>query len=888
MRMLKFKCYFLLFIYAFGMHYRTAIAADQSLGVGICYINENQNNCQFRPPSVVATATNINSMVFTFNNMDVPIGNNAGGNQQNWGVHFSTGAANNNFYCSQSSCSSSSGDSVKVDANNQFVQIVQGTPDNTINHAVGTLVITISNFASGQIPSQLQQLLTSATDAGVTVQAFYLSEDQSTNPQSGSSTDPTVKPSLAGESLPYTWTSDLGTLLNPPKVSGLARFNGFAITIAPPDDLSAVKQSPVGSSPTDLVTNPEGNHVTGYLIALWLAHGLNGESPCDSNWLFDVNPISYSTNKVNIIPTLSCTPLYSPSNPYNEAVDGTGGKTNDLQCTSIPPIISPTSPSTSPYLSSTAITLTPNNVAVPTFSGASKKDWLQNLLNNPSQLQATTNACYQVVYVPVSHTSFSKQGIEKGEVYGYTAWALNAAYTTDDPTPNISLAHSNIGYITGTDADLASLAKDPNLKLKTADCFIATAASNDINSKSVFYWRVLRDEYLTRWGFTPYYYKYAPTYAHWLDENPQYKPAVNFVLEKTGGFFYFTSLYTKKFVKTVSNLFSKIFVQEASAFELSKPQEYNTNAWYNAPDNDANTASNEPQNDSHAWFNAPQNEDTIASNEDEDGPHTWFNDPDSDDDRLLTENDNNKNPLTTETEDEYASSEPLDAYNKDTEEYNKDVDATYEKQYVAFEKNINFDFALSGGVLFPTSDHKLYKKYYKHLTFDYELSSSAIFWLSNFAWSIGAKLNYGYNSQKSEQIILGTDTQSNVRNLYLSSLELISGLRYRNINFLYVQPNIFAGAGILRLREESKAEADPGTNGAGDKNEILGVTNFSAVFDFGANVDISLATIFMYSERELALEHDILLRLTAIYRINPSKALSASGLILNAGFAFLL
>lgn len=804
MRMLKIKCYFLFLLYALIAH-SVSIAAPQ-LGVAVCYINEDQNNCIFRPPYIVQNATNINSIQFTFYDMNVPIGVYTDVNKENWGIHFSTGTVSNNFYCTQSNCSNGPSENVKVDANNKDVHIEAGTDNSKINHAVGTLTITMSNFASGQLPYQLQQLMTAAADGAVSVSVIYLSEDQSSNPNPNPQpTNPSIQPSIAGESQIYSWVSDIGTFLNPPKASALARFNGFVINLAPPDDLHSVKQEPSGA-PTSLVDASDG-HVTGYLLALWLARGLDGSSPCSSGgWNFGVNPISYSSVS-GVVPVLTC-----GYTPYNEPVDGIGGKSDDLGCIASAPAIG-----TPPYLASSYISLT--SVDIPAFFPTSKQDWLNTLIANPTQEQHL-NACYTVVYVPISHTSYGKLGIANGEVYGYTAWALNAAYSPNDPTPNISLAHSNIGYITGTNADLASLDKDPALKLTTADCFIATAASNDINSKSVFYWRILRDEYLTPLGVTPYYYRYAPKLAQWLNEHPHYKPSINFILEKTGAFFYFGSLYTKKAVKNISDFLSNLFIQKAAAFELQD---------------------NEPLIESDHF-----------------------------------EPDNFEADSADENTNEYA-------YNN-----NNHIQPSYDAEYEDFEKNIGFDFSFTGGVLFPSTDQKRYKKFYSHLTYDYELSSSAIFRFSNFAWSIGGKLNYGYNSQKFVEKILTDGSQTNIRNLYLSSIELISGFRYRNVNFLFLQPNIFVGAGVLRLREESKAEGDSGTNGAGDQNQIKGVTYFSPVFDFGANVDISLSTIFMYSERELALEHDVLLRLTAIYRINPSKALSASGFILNAGFAFLL
>jgi len=742
------------------------------LDVAVCFKNESLGNCKFRPPLVVNASVNNNFIQFTFFDLDLNVQDVSEIREDAWGLKFTTpgaegGGSTDSFICTPQDCADNA---MGIIANNQNIR-VERDPDQQQNHLKGSVQIQLSRFLNGRIPTDLFTLINGSGDSGLIVTVTY----------SGSSASSDTSKKHIYNSSPYVWRADEGTLSHAPKLSVLARFNGIVVNIKPPEDLSSVKQNAATAedAPTQLIPALAGNP-SGYLLMFWKAVDLDGTQPCfptGSGWEFGPNPISYNLfeDTSTQVPTLTCTyPV------YNEDVDSIGGFSSNLGCSALNLIDT----NTAPYLQTDSAVpdLTAETVAVPLnfITTELKKAELEKLIKNPSKEFTVPGTCQTIVYVPASQASYGKLNVPNGEVYGVTAWTLNSASTEADPTPNLSLNHSNISYMTGGVFTLASLEKDPSLKLQTTDCFVATAASGDINSNSVFYWRVLRDEYLTSIGFTKFYYQHAPKWADWLNEHPKYKPSVHFMLENTGAAFYFTSLYgkrsynwvvhnTKKMMKSLTNLWE----QEAAADEI----EDNT--------------------------------------------------------------------------------------------------------------SINYDLAIAGGVLFPTSDRALYKKFYPAPTVDFSLASNAIVWTSQIGWSLGLRGDYGYNNALSDVPTLGSATQNNKNALTFLSLDLIGGIRYRHPSFLYLQPGIFAGVGALRLREEGKGVDDDGQNGAESKSQTFGITRYSPVYDLGANLDISLATIFMYSERELALERDVLLRLSASYRLNPSKALEMSGLIVNAGFAFL-
>ncbi len=774
----KLKPLFLFLILTF-MRLDAFAQEQKRLGVEVCY-TEDTFACQFQAPKPLISSLNINTITFTFRNVDIVIDSNEL-RENSWGILFTSpaqgGGATGEFQCSPTNCANGA---ISILANNEDIRVVNEEGSN-VNRLVGTVVFTLSQFKEGKLPSALQSIINSAQDGNLIVTATYLANEGSYNPQNPPANQPNPDLGTQFRSEPYFWGADKGTLLNAPTLSALARFNGLVINIVPPEDLSSVEQNAPNEDdgPALLLPSFDGN-VSGYLLALWKAQEVDGTQSCSVGgvWNFVPNPFSYNnffTGSPPPPPTLIC-----PYIPYVEAIDNTGGVSNVLGCSfSIP------ATAVAPYLSTSsgAPALTPEMVAVPAnfTSTEIKISILQDLINHPVTEVAVPGTCYSLVYIPVNQSSYGKMNIPNGEIYGFTSWALNSSSSEEDPTPNISLKHSNIGFMTGGEFNLASLDKDPSLTLKTNDCFIATAASGDVNSKSVFYWRILRDEYLTPIGFTKYYYRHAPQVSKWLNKHPDFKQPVNFVLENTGAAFYYSSLYSKKAfswlkenTKDIRNTMSQWWEQAAAADEL-----------------------------------------------------------------------------------------------------NPDL------------QRISYDLAITGGVFIPTDDKDLYNRYYSKSNVDLSVASNVIFWTAPIGWSLGLKGDYAFNTTKSDDVTLGNSTQLNERSLRFLSLEIIGGARFRSRKFLYLQPGVFAGVGLMRLREEGKPDGDDGLNGGSTKNETLGVTQYSPVFDFGANLDVSLSTLFFYSSRELAYEKDILLRLSAIYRVNPSKALDMSGIIINAGFAFL-
>lgn len=481
------------------------------------------------------------------------------------------------------------------------------------------------------------------------------------------------------------------------------------------------------------------------VIAYWL------NSNCSAGgWTFSPNPVSYATTP----PIYTCSyTAYSPS--FN-----IGGFSSALGC------------STTGFLSG----LSADTAAIPPLPNGMSD--LATLIANPGlEIPA---GCMNVTYVASPQSSWTKTGVRDGDIYGMTVWALNAAVTPPFNTPNLSLAHSNINYITSVPFGLASLDKNPDLA-KTTDCFVVTAASGRVDSKSVFYWRILRDAYLTPMGITKYYYAHSRPWAAWLEEHPSLKPPLNFFFETSGYALYHTGEFVKKVIHSAKAYLHQLVTkandlldQKASAQESESIQ-------------------------------TPQ-------------PHPP-----------------------------------------------------------------KYDLFITGGILLPTQDKSLYNKYYSSQpTSHFELAGNRIFWFDHFGFSVGGLGRYLANSQNDSVPVLGNYSQSYTRLMYSVTLEALVGLRYLNPSFVYVVPGIFAGVGITQFREQASDSAVPSPTD-------LGVTQWSGTYEFGGNLDLSLLNL---ARTDLASPtywlNDILLRLSCSYNINPTKALSSTGLFVQGGFVFLI
>ncbi|BBH53527.1 hypothetical protein [Fluviispira sanaruensis] len=696
----------------------------------------NSFTASFVPPR--QAKDNISKLVLTYslklyNPADATIPINY--SNQNWGVRFvdSNNGSPQDYYLS-----SAGNEGVTIEVNDKGMRTVN-------NVYVGTIIVTLyftDSSINNKLPAKVQNLIDSTNNALGIIPIYS---------------------STVNNSLKFSWQADNGAMLYPPTISVSSADSAIVVNLAAPTNLAAAD-----ATSTNLIKTT-ANTFSGYVLLYWLDRDANEDATgCKANpggWAFYLNPVSINNAAQNT--TSICT--YTP---YNSSMSW-GGTSSALGCTNA------TAPLTfDSTLSSSFTNLTADTAAVP-------------LTSNPtlfaSDSTGTPVGCYYAVYIPSTQSSWSKGNLKNGEIYGVMAWALNNGYDTsiNASSPKYSLAHSPIYYVAPVEIPLASTDKTPNLPKTETDCFVVTAASGDVNSKSVFYWRIIRDEYLTPLGITPFYYSQAHTWAAWLNDHPKLKPATNFILEYTGKSIYYTSGFFKKSAEQVKSAYHKLMnliFPEASAQELT---------------------------------------------------------------------DEKKNTIET-------------------------------------FKHPNYDIFITGGVLLPSADKELYDKYYSsQSTMLFELGGEQIFWLDNVGISVGALGRYLTNSSTGNVTTNTGVSQDYTRSIYSLTGEIIVGLRYRHPSFLFIQPGVFGGIGYMRLREEAKTGTTPQSSDG--SNLSSGITVWSPIYEVGANLDISLISIFAVNPGDLGLFlNDVLLRSSVSYNLNPSPAISSSGIFIQAGFVFLL
>lgn len=177
-----------------------------------------------------------------------------------------------------------------------------------------------------------------------------------------------------------------------------------------------------------------------------------------------------------------------------------------------------------------------------------------------------TSGCYTVYKTESTQTSFAVSNLEDGRRYGMMVWPVNASGRLGKSRSNCRFAAAaDVPLFTGELNDSAA---------KSKECFVATAASGSTNSSTVFYWRFIRDVYLSNTGFIGWYYEQGPKMAEWLEENSGLKTPVNFVLETSGklifkatNFFYDARETFSKLTSQVGGFLSRLFFDVAYAQE---------------------------------------------------------------------------------------------------------------------------------------------------------------------------------------------------------------------------------------------------------------------------------------------------------------------------------
>ena len=855
----------------------SVVSNAQCTSSGILIFEPNQSNGIFAPPTKYISSGNpipgsIGKLQFTYS-VALDARNVSGFNydQSKWGVRFGLSSASPVDYYQGAG-----------NLGNITVSTKLSLTANANNYFVGTVVVTLDfTNASNQLSTDI---VSKMSNSSITLQPLYYN---------GSSP-------IAKDSLAFQWQADQGAMINPPTIEIKAQDQAFVVTLKGPSDTSAV----LADSTSSTLKATTNNSVSGYIIAYWLDTDSKGKSTgcraSPGNWSFQINPAALSAANAN---SYLCT--YTPYQSSFKA----GGTSSAIGCTSagmtgILPLAS-------------GAALTADNAAIPYTPSYSNPKTI------PSDSNGTPSGCYNVVYVPGSQNTWSKGNIKNGDIYGVMAWALNNAYDTSSNTlkPNYSLAHSNISYVTGINIPLASTDKSPDLA-KTKDCFVVTAASGDPDSLSVFYWRILRDEYLTPIGFTKFYYQHAQNWAQWLDEHPKLKPTLNFIFEKSGKGLYKLSGLMKSFNEFLSesgkNL-KNIFIQEAGAQELptqildeksisihqpkeeqqptatsedkSKPvQSVKEEQQPTATSEDKSKPVQSVKEEQQSSVTSEDKSKPVQSVKEEQQPSATSEDKSkpvqNSKDEILETNPQN-GEASKEEENPNSSSKKINknimppATHSPPKKEIRDKSLNY---YYAKDEQPNYDLFITGGILMPTDDRTYYDKYYSsQQTAHFELGANYIWWFFDYlGLSLGLQGKYVFNKGSDNSSMLGTQQPIN-RQFYALIAEGIAGARFRHPRWTYLQPGVYFGVGALRMREDSDAaNLDPNIN------KPLGVTKYSPIYEFGANLDISLVPIFSVAPGELGIFlSDILLRLSIAYNVNPSPALSTSGVFLQGGFVFL-
>ncbi len=396
------------------------------------------------------------------------------------------------------------------------------------------------------------------------VKLTFLNNRNLKNSDVGNPTDATTVPVYIGYDTGYlqtvNWQIDKGAFKIAPTLKSFSYDSAFQITWDNSTALSAkcinsgsnvCASSPTlssGGAASALMTT--NNSLSGYILAYW-------KQGASSSVTLNLKPnfvVSYVT-------------AVSPSN--TSCASPVGFDAQFLLCSPL-----------NYTLITTDVNLDVNKTAAPNLTPTQ----LNSLIGSPGKVIADAPMNY--VYVTSDQSSWVYSPPEgNGSRYGVTMWALNNAqsdqsslFTTPADTtlvPNYSIQHSPVIYAIASESsgNFATLAKDASLSLSKSDCFVVTSASGDINSKSVFYWRAIRDFYFPI-SLTQFYYRHAKLWANYLDGHPKLKPPLNFVFEKSGYGIYHTGIFLENtknkfeiYFKKLKKILANIWSQEASAEE---------------------------------------------------------------------------------------------------------------------------------------------------------------------------------------------------------------------------------------------------------------------------------------------------------------------------------
>lgn len=322
---------------------------------------------------------------------------------------------------------------------------------------------------------------------------------------------------------------DIGAIVAPPEIGAPVVTDGaFSFDFKPPTDKTAADTS------TGSIASVGKSNVSGFIVVYWK------DSECRAGgWTFKPNKVF---DKTKAFADLACS-----YGGLDAAV--AGSSSCSLGCTT--------------DVSDDFFGKSANDIAIPPEYPSA------NGLAN-----AIKSGCLNIVRVSSDgRTSFAVNNASNTETYGAMVYPLDSA-------GNIGLTRSRCIKAQTFDVVFPSSKKTPNLGKAKSDCMVVTAASGSTTSMSVHYWRVLRDVWLDRLGVTQFYYRHAPRWAQWLEQNPKYKPAFNTFFEWSGRTLVGLSQWLAHISdlslqgkEKVFSLLRQTFVSEARASEVPAGEE---------------------------------------------------------------------------------------------------------------------------------------------------------------------------------------------------------------------------------------------------------------------------------------------------------------------------
>lgn len=557
------------------------------------------------------------------------------------------------------------------------------------------------------------------------------------------------------------------------------RDGSFTMEVVAPSDTSAIEFGNENNA-----TDVGKSNVTGYVVAYWK------DSDCSSGWKFRTNK---KLTRGAVETPLSCGFL------QKSARDSAASQCQ-LGCQTTP-------------VTDDTFGQTFDSIAVPDADVNAE---------NP-----TANVgCYNVRYVPADgRSSFALDQLDNGSDYGVMVWGVDAA-------GGLSRARSRCSFVRPQPIKIASLEKTPGLKKTREDCFVVTAASGAIDSDSVHYWRILRDKYLDRVGFSSWYYKNGPSLAAWLNKHEKLKPAANFVFTWSAKSIVNFEILVHKSQNILLKIWQSLWEQQASA---------------QAPKPAISSAESNPATDAPAEVLTPAFKDQPG---------------------------NLYSPSSSDSQSAPFVAQPLGSASSSLyfliEAHKPTSDTALWNKYYPMRTPVFFAI----GQTFRIID---------------------ILGELGFGGEIHMMSSQGKEPQSSSVDANGNAMSAKKIGFFAPGFALVADYRLRIGSAPWFAPRIGISGGLDRFREEeAKSELEAKSSASSKTSDsvgTMGITDVKKVFALRGALEFSLTKLFSEDMGQTKYAYDLedfALSLNAAYNFDYSKSLSFSGLRYGVGFAFLL